>query len=517
MKFSRTFPKLGAALTTVAVLSGSMMQVTPVLAQETVVYRVNAGARAIDAHPRWTRDSKRKPSRFLLSKNVARTRTRRPINFSSPSVPPETSSRVFATGRSAVEGSLRWAFPVSPGRYEVRLYFAETYRGAFKVGRRVMNVVAEGATVVEDLDVFARVGGDKALVRSFEVASDNDLNVSLNAVTGRANVKGIEIVEHTSLVPDPDPESAPKPDPEPDPEPEPSDCKGVSVGPGENLVSVATSKQAGTTFCIETGRHEVTTPVVVQNGDRFIGMSADSTFVVTRSAPFVFDASGSNGALISGLDISGATGNEACRPKCGRGIWPGVNSAVSHVRLHDNANQGIGGAGSGLVIESSEIFRNGSAAFTGCCGGGVKSGSSYTIRDSYVHHNVGNGIWCDVGCPRFVVENNVVRDNARNGIRYEHGAHVTAEVANRGSALIFGNVVTGNNVSRNTPGGGIEVNSASNVVIDRNTLGDTIDAPGIIVRGSRHALSNIVIRSNNMRADRINGCSLAGVSCSDNR
>ncbi len=510
MKLSRVFPQLGATLATIAVLAASIVLISPVSAQERVLYRVNAGARSIDAEPRWTRDSVRNPSRFLVTTDVKRTRVRRPVNVSSPSLPEGTPSRLFYTGRSAVGTSLKWAFPVDPGNFEVRLYFAETNRRAFNVGGRVMNVVVEGEVVLEKLDVFERVGADKALMRSVQVASDGTLNLSLNAVRGKPNVKAIEVVDAST---DSDPGSDPDPAPEPDPEPEPTDCKGTPVGPGDDLTKVADARPSGTTFCIAAGRYVVSSPITVQSDDRFVGVSAEQTFVATNSAQFVFDASRSNGARISGLDISGATGNDVCRPKCGRGIWPGENTVVSQVSLHDNANQGIGGAGSGLLIEDSEIFRNGSEAFVGCCGGGVKSGASFTIRDSYVHHNVGNGIWCDVGCPRFVVENNVVKSNSRNGIRYEHGINVSSEEAKQGSALIVGNVVTGSNTSRNLPGGGIEVNSASNVVIASNTLGSTIDAAGINVRGSRHELSNIAIRDNTMRGDHINGCSLSGVTC----
>lgn len=518
MKSSRVFPQLGAALTTIAVLAASTVLISPVSAQERVLYRVNAGARAIDAEPRWTRDSARNPSRFLVTTDVTRTRVRRPVNVSSPSLPEGTPRRLFYRGRSAVGTRLKWAFPVDPGNFELRLYFAETNRRAFKVGGRVMNVVVEGETVLEKLDVFERVGADKALMRSVQVASDSTLNVSLKGVRGKPSVKAIEIVDaSTDSDPgsdsDPAPEPDPVPEPVPDPAPEPTNCKGTSISPGDDLTKVADARPSGTTFCIAAGRYMVSSPITVQSDDRFVGVSADSTFVATNSAQFVFDASRSNGARFSGLDISGATGNEVCRPKCGRGIWPGENTVVSQVSLHDNANQGIGGAGSGLLIEDSEIFRNGSEAFIGCCGGGVKSGASYTIRDSYVHHNIGNGIWCDVGCPRFVVENNVVKNNSRNGIRYEHGKNVSAEEAKQGSALIVGNVVTGSNTSRNLPGGGIEVNSASNVVIASNTLGSTIDAAGINVRGSRHELSNIVIRDNTMRGDHINGCSLSGVTC----
>ncbi len=104
-------------------------------------------------------------------------------------------------------------------------------------------------------------------------------------------------------------------------------------------------------------------------------------------------------------------------------------------------------------------------------------------------------------------------DNSRNGIRYEHGAHMTAEVANAGSALISGNSVTGSNTSLNSPGGGIEVNSASNVIIEENTLGGTIEAAVVIVRGSRHQLDNIWITDNTMRGDEVKGCSEAGVTC----
>ncbi|MGH2776244.1 MAG: hypothetical protein ACRDJT_12540, partial [Actinomycetota bacterium] len=171
------------------------------------------------------------------------------------------------------------------------------------------------------------------------------------------------------------------------------DCEGVAVKPGDNLANVAASKPAGTTFCIAGGAYRVSSQIVVDSRDRFVGESPGSTSVTTTSAQLVFNASRSNEAHISGLDISGATGSKSCHPKCGRGIWPGDNTTVSHVNVHHNAIQGIGGAGPGMLVEHSEIHRNGNEAFFGCCSAGVKSGKSYTIRDSYVLHNIGNGIW----------------------------------------------------------------------------------------------------------------------------
>jgi hypothetical protein len=81
----------------------------------------------------------------------------------------------------------------APGRYTVRLHFAET---VFKAkGRRVFDVSIEGKLRDDDLDVFARAGADTALVRQFDVTvPDNTVNIAFTAVVEDPMISGIEVL-----------------------------------------------------------------------------------------------------------------------------------------------------------------------------------------------------------------------------------------------------------------------------------------------------------------------------------
>ncbi|TAE76517.1 MAG: hypothetical protein EAZ84_07350, partial [Verrucomicrobia bacterium] len=97
---------------------------------------------------------------------------------------------------SASGMNLEYSFAVPAGEYEVVLHFAETYSGITGAGQRVFDVTAEEALVIDDLDIFGRVGADAALVVSFPVLVD-DGHLDLAFVHGSQNPKicGIEIHE----------------------------------------------------------------------------------------------------------------------------------------------------------------------------------------------------------------------------------------------------------------------------------------------------------------------------------
>jgi hypothetical protein len=102
-------------------------------------------------------------------------------------------------------------------------------------------------------------------------------------------------------------------------------CSGKQVYPTQNLANVAGSSPGGTTFCVHDGSYNISTPIQVQNNDKFIGLYNDSSRpqIATTKAKQVFAAGDSNGATIKGLKISGAVGGDACKPGCGQGIRGG--------------------------------------------------------------------------------------------------------------------------------------------------------------------------------------------------
>ena len=147
----------------------------------------------------------------------------------------------------------------------------------------------------------------------------------------------------------------------------------------------------------------------------------------------------------------------------------------------------------------------------------------FTIRDSLIRDNVGNGVWCDIGCGgpnsgTFLVEDNVIRNNTRQGIHYE--------LANS-YAVIRNNLVQTNNTDDEGYRGGISITSSRNAEVYGNTLGGN-KRYGIDVRNDRrvncgdptrncgYPVDNILIRDNILNGDALTGCDVVGVTCSRN-
>ncbi len=165
----------------------------------TVVYRINAGGSQVSGTPAWLADAEGAPSQYG---NGAATgdntfSTTAAINLSHPSIPAGTPQSIFQSERWDNTGGpeLQWAFPVTAGQYQVRLYFAETYFGAFAVGSRTFDVTIENALVLNDYDVYAEVGGNAGVVKSFTVTSDATLNINFAHVVENPAIKAIEIIQ----------------------------------------------------------------------------------------------------------------------------------------------------------------------------------------------------------------------------------------------------------------------------------------------------------------------------------
>jgi hypothetical protein len=308
-----------------------------------------------------------------------------------------------------------------------------------------------------------------------------------------------------------------------------AECTGKHVYSGANLVNVAASNPPGSTFCIHDGRYSVSNRILLQSGDSFIGLYSDGSrpVISTTQAREIFDGlynlaelpKGSppyvaDGVRIEGLRITGAVGGERCSPECGRGIGGGKNLTVVDVRSDHNANQGIGGAQSGLLIDRSVIDHNGSEPFLDFDGvgsaAGVKAVESMTIRNTRVYANVWTGIWCDLGCAPFTVENVTSSRNGMAGLQYERS---------HGPATISNSTFKGNgwleHANRHT---GIVINAARNLEVYGNTFGGNIDhAVEIIDHDREPGLADVSIHDNALNGDKMEGCGIVeSVTCADN-
>ena len=91
---------------------------------------------------------------------------------------------------------MTYSFKVLPGDYKVNLHFAEIWDQAFFSGARVFNVSINGTVVNSDLDVFAQVGADAALIidKLTTAGSDSLITIGFENKAGNAKIAGIEVL-----------------------------------------------------------------------------------------------------------------------------------------------------------------------------------------------------------------------------------------------------------------------------------------------------------------------------------
>jgi len=170
--------------------------------------------------------------------------------------------------------------------------------------------------------------------------------------------------------------------------------------------------------------------------------------------------------------------------------------------------------------------------FLGFTGSGLKAITEVEVRNSYIHDNQGNGLWCDVFCHDssshlngFWIHDNLVVNNGRAGIRFER----VGDVADAGEALIENNEVHGNSLKLSR--GGIDIRDAQNALVRNNVFGATTIAgvaylpntSGVAIRTTnsgrpdRPNLFNVEIVGNVLNGEVTEGCELPDeiVYCSE--
>ncbi len=108
---------------------------------------------------------------------------------------------LFQGGRMPDTTPLIYTFPVANGSYHVNLYFAELNPGDDVVGGRVFTVKLQGAVVFQNLDIFAAVGANAALIKGADIAvTTGSVQIELDNVANhdRGKVAAIEIIPSSS-------------------------------------------------------------------------------------------------------------------------------------------------------------------------------------------------------------------------------------------------------------------------------------------------------------------------------
>lgn len=94
------------------------------------------------------------------------------------------------------EGRFAYHIPLPRGRYEVRLTFVEPEKAA---GERVFDVVANGQTLVKNLDVAKATGGPSVALQKTAMVNiaNESLDLTFTATKGEAIVSAIEILRES--------------------------------------------------------------------------------------------------------------------------------------------------------------------------------------------------------------------------------------------------------------------------------------------------------------------------------
>src|SRR5215204_1723962 len=210
------------------------------------------------------------------------------------------------------------------------------------------------------------------------------------------------------------------------------------------------------------------------------------------------------------------------------------DSSLYAVHITGNDGAGITNAhGTFDSIELSDTTQD--PNFLGFIGSGLKAITEVEVRNSYIHDNQGNGLWCDQFCrdsdeqlhPHgFWIHDNLVVKSDRAGIRFER----VGDVADAGEALIENNEVHQNSLTVSR--GGIDIRDAQNALVQNNVFGKTPtiydvayepNANGVAIRATdsgrsdRPDLFNVDIVGNVLNGETIVGCEQPDeiVVCSD--
>lgn len=86
---------------------------------------------------------------------------------------------------------IRYEIPVAPGKYQVRLHFAENYFNAPE--NRVFDIRIENQLVLSNFDIYKEVGYKAALAKDFMVTSDDTLSLRFNPSVNRVAISALEL------------------------------------------------------------------------------------------------------------------------------------------------------------------------------------------------------------------------------------------------------------------------------------------------------------------------------------
>jgi hypothetical protein len=232
----------------------------------------------------------------------------------------------------------------------------------------------------------------------------------------------------------------------PPPPPPAESCEaGVAISPGMDVQATIEAHPEGTTFCFASGTYELEEPIIPKSYDSLVGEpgaildggnSAEGAirgfagetgqkgvtvrgFIAQNFDNVIADPARS-ATIKAGWDWT-ITNNEV-RYNSGEGIRANRGAVVRNNYVHHNGKYGIFAfAADNMLWEGNEIAWNNTDDHSFADAGATKIAKSANVvlRDNYVHHNNGHGLWADTDNIDFVYENNLVVQNVGIGIFHE--------------------------------------------------------------------------------------------------
>ena len=189
-----------------------------------------------------------------------------------------------------------------------------------------------------------------------------------------------------------------------------------AVGPGKVFVEYSTGK-------IYIGDNPTGNVVEIATVQRaFKGLQTAIQYVTIKGLIVEKFANGASTGAIEARDDWLIENNEV-RMNHGAGITALSRTVVRNNNIHHNGQLGVAsGGGSDILFEGNEIAYNNTLGFSPSWEAG---GSKFlyttrlTLRNNYVHHNDGPGLWTDVNNIYSLFEGNLVEYNSYSGIFHE--------------------------------------------------------------------------------------------------
>ena len=256
----------------------------------------------------------------------------------------------------------------------------------------------------------------------------------------------------------------------------------VDIWPGQYIPGIVNVYAGSTTFCLRAGVHYLTSSIRPKTGNTFVGeygaildgsgwTTADDTQAAFRAHNEDIDYVTIRNLVIRNMPFSGIHAfywmsdhwtieyNEIASNKMGLEVAP--NFTIRNNYIHHNvgntssSNPAERGGGYLVVRADNTTFDSNEIAYNGP-EQKVGQSANVTFRNNFVHHNVYAGIWYDTNTNGgTLIEGNRVEDNGHIGIALESS---------------IGATIRNNTVRRHSASEGVFISMSQNAQIYSNTL-----------------------------------------------